>query len=68
MNYMALLVAYRVWQSENETLEVCLTSRVFSGVSGSTVQPDEETAMGFNTYMERCRALLDAECKAVEVL
>ncbi len=65
---MALLAAYRVWKSEGETLESYLNSRVFAGVSGSTVQPDGETVDGFNSYMERYRALLDVERKAVEVL
>ena len=51
-----------------ETLEDYLNRRVFAGVSGSTVQPDEETVNGFNAYMERYRALLDVERKAVEVL
>lgn len=35
---------------------------------GSTVQPDGETTAGFNAYMERYRALLQVEQKAVEVL
>ena len=65
---MALLAAYRVWKSGGETLEDYLNRRVFAGVSGSTVQPDEETVNGFNAYMERYRALLDVERKAVEVL
>ena len=65
---MALLAAYRVWKSENETLEKYLNNRVFAGVSGSTVQPDGETAEGFRAYMERYKALLQVEQKAVEVL
>ncbi len=65
---MALLAAYRVWKSENETLEDYLNSRVFAGISGSIIQPDGETVAGFNAYMERYRALLDVERRAVEVL
>ena len=65
---MALLAAYRVWKTDGETLESYLSNRVFAGVSGSTVQPDGETVEGFNVYMERYRALLDVEHKAVEVL
>ena len=57
-----------MWKSGGETLEDYLNRRVFAGVSGSTVQPDEETVNGFNAYMERYRALLDVERKAVEVL
>ena len=65
---MALLAAYRVWSAEGETLEAYLNNPVFAGVSGSTVQPDGETAAGFNAYMARYRALLDVERKAAEVL
>ena len=65
---MALLAAYRVWRAEGETLEDYLARRVFAGVSGSTVQPDKETVAGFDAYMERYKALLDVERKAVEVL
>ena len=65
---MALLAAYRVWKADGETLEDYLNSRVFAGVSGSTVQPDGETVDGFNAYMERYKALLDVERRAVEVL
>ena len=65
---MALLAAYRVWKSENETLEDYLNEHVFAGVSGSTVQPEAETVEGFNAYMGRYRALLDVERAAVEML
>jgi len=65
---MALLAAYRAWKSGGETLEDYLNHRVFAGVSGSAVQPDEETAAGFHAYMERYKALLKVERTAVEVL
>ena len=65
---MALLAAYRVWKSDNETLEAYLNNRVFAGASNATVQPDAETVAGFNTYMEQYKALLDIEQTAVEVL
>ena len=65
---MALLAAYRVWKSGGETLEDYLNSRVFAGMSGTTVQPDAETAEGFNSYMEQYKALLQVERAAVEML
>ena len=65
---MALLAAYRVWRTGGETLEDYLNHRVFADVSGSTVEPDEETAEGFNAYMERYKALLSVERTAMEVL
>ncbi len=65
---MALLAAYRIWKADGETLEDYLKERVFAGVSASTVDPQTATAAGFNTYMERYRALLGVESLAVEVL
>lgn len=65
---MALLAAYRAWRAEGETLEDYLACRVFADVSAATVQPDKETVAGFDAYMERYKALLDVERKAVEVL
>lgn len=65
---MALLAAYRVWKTDGETLENYLNSRVFADVSGTAVRPDVETVKGFNAYMERYRALLQVEQRAVEVL
>lgn len=59
---------YRVWKSNGETLEDYLNHRVFAGASGSTVQPDRDAVDGFNAYLERYKALLDMERKAVEVL
>ena len=63
---MALLAAYRVWKADDETLEDYLNNHVFAGISGSTVQPDRETAAGFTVYMERYKALLRVERTAVE--
>ena len=65
---MALLAAYRVWKADGETLEDYLNSRVFAGVSGSTVQPGREMVKGFHAYMKRYRALLGVERRAAEVL
>ena len=65
---MALLAAYRVWKSDGETLEDYLSRRVFADVSGSTIQPDDETVAGFSAYMKRHKALLAVERAAVEVL
>lgn len=65
---MALLAAYRVWKKAGETLEDYLRTRIFAEVSGCTVEPDSETAAGFNTYMVRYKALLAVESTAAEVL
>ena len=65
---MALLAAYRLSRDEGERLEDFLFNRVFTGVSGSTIQPDPAAVAGFNTYIQRYKALLDVEKTAVEKL
>ena len=65
---MALLAAYMRQKGEGESLESYLASRVFKGVSGSTIQPEPAVAEGFNKYMQQYRALLQVEQSAVNTL
>ena len=65
---MALLVAYMLQKSEGESLEDYLASRVFAGVSGSTVEPETDTAAGFDSYIKWYKALLEVEQAAVKML
>lgn len=65
---MALLAAYRVDRAPGESLEDYLRDRVFAGVSGTTMEPDAEDVAGFNTWLERYKALLEVEHKAVAML
>ena len=65
---MALLAAYMLQKDGDESLEAYLASRVFAGVSGSTVEPDAAAAAGFNTYIQQYKALLPVERAAVELL
>ncbi len=65
---MALLASYLLDKAEGESLEDFLSNKVFAGVSGSAVRPDPAAADGFNTYIQRYKALLDVEKTAVEVL
>ncbi len=65
---MALLAMYRANKDANETLGQYLNERVFSGVSGTTVDPDSADVAGFNMWLEGYKALLKVESKAVEVL
>ena len=65
---MALLAAYMLQKAENERLEDFLGKRVFAGASGTTVQPDAALVQGFNTYIQRFKALLAVERAAVEYL
>ena len=63
---MALLAAYLVKKADGETLEDYLNKYVFSGVSGSTLEPEQADVDGFNAYIEQYKALLDVERTAVE--
>ncbi len=65
---MALLAAYVLGKSEGERLEDFLGKRVFAETAGTTVQPDPALAEGFNTYIQRYKALLKVEQTAVEHL
>ena len=65
---MALLASFLLNKNEEESLEDFLSKRVFAGVSGSTVQPDPACVEGFNTYIQRYKALLEVEKTAVSVL
>ena len=49
-------------------MEDYLNSSVFAGVSGSTVEPDTDTAAGFDSYIKWYKALLEVEQAAVKML
>ena len=65
---MALLAAYMLQKSGDESLEDYLSRRVFAGAAGTTVQPSAALVEGFNVYMQRYKALLAVERAAVEHL
>ncbi len=65
---MALLASFLLNREEGERLEDFLSREVFSGASGSTIQPDPAWVEGFNTYIKRYKALLEVEKTAVEKL
>ena len=65
---MALLAAYLLRREEGERLEDFLSNRVFAGVSGSTAAPDGAEAAAFGAYIQRYKALLQAERAAAELL
>ena len=65
---MALLAAYMLQKSEGKSLEDYLNSRVFAGAAGTTVQPGAALVKGFNSYIQRYKALLKVEQTAVEHL
>ena len=65
---MALLVAYLMNKTPEQSLEDYLDEQVFRKVRRSTLLPDSADAAGFCTYTQRYKALLTVEQKAVQVL
>lgn len=65
---MALLAAYMLNRAEGQSLEDYLNTCVFAGISGTTLEPDANDVAGFNTYIEKYKALLPVERTAVEKL
>ena len=63
---IALLAAYMTRKADGETLEAFLNDRVFSEMSGETLDPDPEDVKGFEEYMRNYKACLAAERAAVE--
>lgn len=58
---MALLAAYMHTKEPGQTLEDYLHTRVFAGISGTTLAPDPADAAGFDRYIKRYHALLEVE-------
>jgi sugar (pentulose or hexulose) kinase len=65
---IALLAAYAICKREDEDLEDYLADKVFAGLAADCVQPNAADAAGFERYMERYKALLKVERKAVEAV
>ena len=65
---MALLAAYMLNRAQGESLEGYLNAHVFSGVAGTTLQPDAADVAGFNAYIKQYKALLRVEQTAVEMI
>jgi sugar (pentulose or hexulose) kinase len=63
---MALLAAYVLHKTGNETLEAYLNQKVFANEKSSTIAPDANDVAGFTAFMERYKAGLGIERAAVE--
>ena len=62
---IALLASYLVDHEEGEKLEDYLENRIFSGMAGSTIQPDPEDVAGFEAFMDRYKKGLPIEAAAI---
>lgn len=65
---IALLAAYHVQKTAGETLEAFLANRVFVHAPVTCVEPNPTDVAGFETYLARYRAMLEAERAAVDAL
>ena len=65
---IALLAAYAANKADGETLEQYLNDKVFGGMPSTTMQPDPADKAGFDAYLARYNAVLDAEKACVKGL
>ncbi|MBQ2892788.1 MAG: ATPase [Oscillospiraceae bacterium] len=64
---MALLAAYMRRHENGEKLEDYLQNKVFSNAKGSCLNPDPAGVAGFESYMRRYKAALNAQNAAAEM-
>ena len=65
---MALLAAYMVRKAEGETIEEYLANKVFAQAKSVTVQPEPDGVAGFEVYIRRYQAALQAEKAAAQMV
>ena len=65
---MALLAAYMLEDTANETLDEYLDKKIFASLKGSVIEPVASDVEGFEKFMEGYRAGLAVERAAVENL
>ncbi len=65
---MALLAAYMLEDTANETLDEYLDKKIFASLKGSVIEPVASDVDGFEKFMEGYRAGLAVERAAVENL
>ena len=65
---IALLASYMLTRSDNESLAMFLSNKVFANETGVTLNPDPQDVDGFLKFMKRYTAGLNIERAAVETL
>ena len=64
---MAVLASYLI-NKDNMSLSEYLEKIIFKDAKGTTIEPDVRDVAGLEAYMERYKAGLEVEKRAVEVL
>ena len=62
----ALLAAYMLEKERGETLEDYLQNKIFANAKEEIAQASKEEVKGFNKFLERYKAAVPVEAKAVE--
>ena len=65
---IALLALFLIDKKENEKLEDYLDANIFKNLIGETIKPYKEDIEGFNIFMERYKAGLEIEKRAIEII
>ena len=65
---IALLAAFLADKKEGETLEQYLDERIFTSLSGTTIEPDPADVEGFEIFMDHYKKGLDIERAAIECM
>lgn len=65
---IAVLAAYLADKKEGEKLEDYLDNRIFSGLSGTTLEATPEEVEGFETFIKRYKKGLDIEKAAIKAM
>ena len=63
---IALLAAYLAGPAKTMRLEEYLDQEIFCGLSGETIEPEQEEIEGFEVFMEHYKAGLAIEKSAIE--
>lgn len=63
---MAVLAAFMMEKAADESLPDYLSSRIFAGQTGSTIEPKAEDVAGFDAFVEKYKSTLPAEKAAIQ--
>lgn len=65
---IALLAAYLADKKIDEKLEEYLENRIFKGISGETINPNQKDVEGFEVFMEHYKSGLSVEKSAIQAM
>ena len=63
---IAVLASYMIHKNDGETLDKFLDEKIFAGMPGITLEPNEKDVEGFNKFIERYKSALPVERTAID--